>query len=149
MVISSIQSAYSPQSISSVKAIADHSGNVVPGRHQQDTISISTAGKATEIMSRYDLTRISASDAVSLSEELYQSGVISFQQHSFLSFQPELGKADNVPAGWINQNADAPRNLIAEWEKELSLKESFGADERSLKSTRQMVDLLHYLDSLG
>ncbi|AJQ92982.1 hypothetical protein [Gynuella sunshinyii] len=149
MAISGIQSGYSAQNVSTVKTIADRSGNVVPVRQQQDTVSISTTGKATEIMSRYDLTQISANDAVSLSDELYQSGVISFQQHSFLSFQPELGKADNVPAGWTNGNADAPGNLIADWENELSLKQSFGADETSLQSTQQMVDLLHYLDSLG
>ncbi|WP_428241478.1 hypothetical protein [Gynuella sp.] len=149
MAISAVQSGYNPQNVSTVKTIADRPGNVVPVSRQQDSVSISTVGKATEIMSRYDLTQISANDAVSLSDELYQSGVISFQQHSFLSFQPELGKADNVPDGWVTGNADAPGNLIADWENELSLKQRFGADENSLKSTRQVVDLLHYLDSLG
>ena len=49
-----------------------------------------SANTVKKVLANYDITNSTPGQMSELSQELYDNGVISFQQHTFLSFQPEL-----------------------------------------------------------
>lgn len=96
------------------------------------------------IARKYDVRSMSPREMSTMSQTLYQSGAISFQDHALLSFQPELGTGF---IGAVNQ-ADTPKDFIAHWEQQLKIHEQHG-EESFAKNDRRILNILGNLDALS
>lgn len=81
-----------------------------------------------------------------MSQELYQSGAISPQEHVLLSFQPELNpESSKTLAGAYAP--DAPKDFIAQWEAQLRIHKSMG-EANFAKNDQRILSILHNLAAL-
>jgi hypothetical protein len=124
----------SPLSAKEVKSVSSGS----------EKTNFETAESLLGIAKKYNIRNMSPREMSQMSQELYQGGAISFQDHAFLSFQPELGFS---PSSTVGQ-ADMPKDFIAHWEQQLKLHEQQG--ERSFaENDRRLLNILNNLDVLA
>jgi len=82
-----------------------------------------------------------------MSQELYQSGAITFQDHALLSFQPELSPEFNKMLPGPFGKPDAPRDFIAQWEAQLRAHEEMG-EVNFAKNDQRILNILGNLAAL-
>lgn len=124
-------------------------GNTLPSGINSD-IQISDKGKSFQtlaqgIMQKYDLNNITPRDMATMSSELYSSGVISFEEHAMISFQPELNTSQPAKFG----SPDTPRDFIQDWESRLELQKQYRAPKEFIEKTEHTLNLLKNLNSLS
>ena len=86
------------------------------------TTDFKTSESLSTLANKYDVRNMSPREMSEMSQNLYKGGVISFQDHALLSFQPELGDNSFGP----NSQADTPKDFIAHWERQLHIHEQLG-----------------------
>jgi len=142
----SVLQASLPQSIKSnlhsSPLISENTGNV----------EISEKGKslpsAKDIMSRYDVNNISPREMSNMSLELHLEGIISFEEHALMSFQPELNEEQYNRITGNHAHPDDSRNFIDEWESKLKTQKKSGAPYEFIQKTENILALLNNLSSL-
>ena len=142
----SVLQASLPQSIKSnlhsSPLISENTGNV----------EISEKGKslpsAKDIMSRYDVNNISPREMSNMSLELHLEGVVSFEEHALMSFQPELNQEQYNKVTGNHANPDISRDFMVEWENRLKTQKQSGAPQEFIKKTENIVALLKNLNDL-
>lgn len=113
-----------------------------------DTADLRSSATASRIAANYDVRNISPRDMAKMSLELYQAGVISFKDHSFLSFQPELNTEYDETIGRLTGTVarpDEPQDFVAVWEGHLKDQETRGADREMIEQTRRMLSIVQNL----
>ncbi len=113
-----------------------------------DTADLGSSAAASRIAANYDVRNISPREMAKMSLELYQSGVISFKDHSFLSFQPELNPEYDETIGRLTGTVarpDEPQDFVAVWEGHLKDQETRGTDREMIEQTRRMLSLVQNL----
>jgi len=117
-----------------------------------DTVEISEKGKslssAKDIMSSYDVNNISPRKMSSMSLELHLEGVVSFEEHALMSFQPELNQEQYNKVTGNHANPDISRDFMVEWENRLKTQKQSGAPQEFIKKTENIVALLKNLNDL-
>lgn len=117
-----------------------------------DTVEISEKGKsissAKGIMSRYDINNISPREMSNMSLELHLEGVISFEEHALMSFQPELNQEQYNKITGNHANPDISRDFIDEWENKLETQKKSGAPQEFIKKAEDILALLKNLNDL-
>ena len=117
-----------------------------------DAMQISEEGKsfssASEIMSHYDVNNVSPREMSRMSSELYSEGIISFEEHGLMSFQPELNQEQYKKVTGNQANPDSPRDFISEWENRLTTQKKSGAPQEFIKKTENILALLNNLHDL-
>ena len=104
-------------------------------------INIEPAKSLADVARKYDVRNMSPREMAAMSQELYQSGAVSFQDHALLSFQPELSpESNNILAG-IPGTSDVPKDFIAQWETQLRIHEKMG-EVNFAKNDRRMLNIL-------
>ncbi|MCW9036199.1 MAG: hypothetical protein OQK35_07380 [Alphaproteobacteria bacterium] len=71
----------------------------------------------------YDVRNISPRDTSELSMDLYIEGVLNWEEHEMLAFQPELHPDYNATIGALTgkeAEPDKPRDIVKEWGEKLS-----------------------------
>lgn len=110
-------------------------------------VNVESARSLAGLAGQYDVRNMSPREMATMSQTLYENGAISFQDHAFLSFQPELGpEFDKTPAG-TSGNADAPKDFIAQWTTQLQAHESLGQASFA-KNDQRMLNILGNLAAL-
>ncbi len=107
-------------------------------------IDLETAESLSDIAKKYNIRNMSPREMSEMSQELYQGGTISFQDHALLSFQPELG----FNSSEATNQADKPKDFIAHWEQQLKLHEQQG-ESSFAKNDRRMLNILSNLDAIA
>ena len=98
------------------------------------------------IVRKYDILNMSPQEMSDMSQELYQKGTISFQDHALLSFQSELG-SDST--GDISQaNPHPSKDFISHGEEQLKFQEQQGGGSFS-KNDRGILNILGDLDAIA
>ncbi|HEY3433452.1 MAG TPA: hypothetical protein VGK09_13000 [Rhodocyclaceae bacterium] len=110
-------------------------------------VDVSTSQSLADIAKKYDVRNMSPQEMATMSQELYQSGTISFQDHALLSFQPELSPQANQVLPGLGDQADTPKDFIAQWETQLQTHEKLG-DVTSTKNDQRMLNILGNLAAL-
>ncbi len=108
-------------------------------------------GTASDIAKKYDVENISPRDMATMSQILYDSGMISFQNHALLSFQPELNPDFDSTIGKMTDTIgqpDAPINFLKEWKDRLEQEIKDGYPEHMIKNTKEVVSILDNFDAL-
>jgi len=134
--------------------LTDTKGKSMSAPNLADSVEISNKSKVLldigkEIMSGYDLRNASPKNMNQLSSELYSSGLIPFETHSLISFQPELNSDQYYNLHGELPLPDRPRDFITDWEEKLAFQEKTLANPEFTKKTRQILSLLTNLDSLS
>jgi len=112
-----------------------------------DVVNLGTAQSLTDVARKYDVRNMSPREMAAMSQTLYQSGAISFQDHALLSFQPDLGSDFNPTLAAPPGQADAPRDLMAQWAAQLQAHEQQG-DANFAKNDQRMLNILGNLAAL-
>jgi len=143
----------SPAAISAAKQSNSGQSSPLSGVRDDATaansvaVNFETSRSLAGIAKEYDVRNMSPRGMAAMSQKLYQSGAISFQDHALLSFQPELSpEFSKTPLGHHGK-PDGPRDFIAQWEMQLQIHEKRG-DIRFSKIDRRMLNILGNLAAL-
>lgn len=109
-------------------------------------VALGTATSLADVAKKYDVQNMSPREMAAMSQELYQAGALSFQDHALLSFQPELGPQYQNLSGQPG-NPDAPRDFIAQWNEQLQIHEKNG-EMSFVKNDYRILNILGNLASL-
>ncbi len=105
----------------------------------------------SDIAKKYDVKNISPRDMATMSSHLYDGGMISFENHALLSFQPELNQDFNRTIGQFTNTTgqpDAKRDFLGEWSDRLEQEIRDGYPAHMIKNTKQVVSILENMDAL-
>lgn len=122
-------------------------GRVVAAESRSAVVNVATARSLSDVASQYDVRGMSPQDMAAMSQTLYDSGAISFQDHALLSFQPELSPQFGKMAPSASGNPDTPRDFIAQWEAQLQIHDKLG-DVGFAKNDQRMLNILGNLAAL-
>ncbi|MFZ2854616.1 MAG: hypothetical protein WAZ34_10980 [Rhodocyclaceae bacterium] len=142
-----------PLRASPLAAISDRQRRPVLGAQAKATetdsapVNVETARSLAGKTGQYDVRNMSPRNMAALSQALYQDGAISFQDHALLSFQPELSPEFNKMLAGTPDNADAPKDFIAQWTTQLQVHESLGQTSFA-KNDQRMLNILGNLAAL-
>ncbi len=106
-----------------------------------DVVSISPVWR--EVASRIDPRNASPLEMIKLSQTLYDAGVITFEDHINLSFQPEV----NADEG-DNEAARTTKDFVALWQDKQNTALRQGADRAELEDLQRIQAVLGYIDSI-
>ncbi|HJV76089.1 MAG TPA: hypothetical protein VJ654_17845 [Noviherbaspirillum sp.] len=109
-------------------------------------VALGTATSLADVAKKYDVQNMSPREMAAMSQELYQAGAISFQDHALLSFQPEFGPQYKNLAGQPG-NLDTPRDFIAQWNEQLQIHKKNG-EMSFVKNDYRILNILGNLASL-
>jgi hypothetical protein len=127
---------------------------VEPAPRREPTISAIEKSETTEHRPRQNGGRInvralSSRQMVDISMDLYVGGVISWDEHAVLAFQPELHPDYERTIGALTGEAaapDRPRNFINQWEQRLSFDRKHNTDNPDIVArTERIVTVLRQL----
>lgn len=111
----------------------------------------SMTGELRGIAARYNLQAISPREMVDLSAELYESGYLTSDQHTDLSFQPEMMPNFDVTIGALTgkrTEPDRPRNYAEVWRQRLKFEKTHAANaEHIIVRTQKILALLEKIES--
>ncbi|MFD2111495.1 hypothetical protein [Thiorhodococcus fuscus] len=110
----------------------------------EDTTNLESADSLSRIAQKYNVRNISPREMSVMSQDLYQGGFISFQDHALLSFQPDLG--DGYPGA--TNRPETPKDFIAHWEQQLKMHEQQGELSFAEKD-RKILNILGNLDAIS
>lgn len=98
-----------------------------------------------------NVRNLSPRDMAELSLNLYANGILNWEEHEMLSFQPDLNPAFNDTVGALTgemAEPDQPRDYLDIWEKRLDFERKYNPENRdSLRNSRQIVLVLRRLAS--
>jgi hypothetical protein len=119
----------------------------------KDTVELSDKSQAfnksaKQIMSHYNIREASPREMASLSAELHSSGILSFDSHALLSFQPELNAEQFNKIMGETAEPDRTRDFILDWEEKLAIQKKSGAPSEFIQRTEQILSTLNHLQSL-
>lgn len=99
---------------------------------------------------RFQVRAMTPGQMTDLSLELYVAGALTWDQHSLLSFQPELQPDFNRTIGaltgqWAEPNK--PRDFVEHWNERLQFElRHRGADDPVIADTRRITQVLGQID---
>lgn len=107
-------------------------------------------GPLAEILNGLDVRAISPRQMANLSQDLYAAGVISWDEHSMLAYQPELQPQYDRTIGALTgepADPDRPRDFVSLWEDRLAFAERHNpADHRQIQTSRHVLAVLKQID---
>ena len=96
-----------------------------------------------------DVRNMSPREMAELSLDLYANGILNWEEHEMLSFQPELNPAFKDTVGALTGEIAEPdrnRDYLELWEKRLDFERKYNPENQdSLLNTRQIVSVLRRL----
>lgn len=110
-------------------------------------VNLGTAASLADIAKKYDVRNMSPREMAAMSQELYQVGSISFQDHALLSFQPELGPEYSKTLTGCPGKPDTPRDFMAQWNTQLKVHKKSG-DTAFIRNDERILNLFGNLASL-
>lgn len=110
-------------------------------------VDVETALSLAGVSRKYDVRNVSPREMAAMSQELYQGGAISFQDHALLSFQPELSPEFNKIFPGRPGKPDTPRDFIAQWETQLQTDEK-RSDKNASKNDQRIQNIIGNLAAL-
>ena len=121
--------------------------SVIPGSEKTEKTDVRTG----PVVPSVDVRNMSPRDMAELSLDLYANGILNWEEHEMLSFQPELNPAFNDTVGALTGETaepDRPRDYLALWEKRLDFERKYNPENtESLRKSRQIVQVLQRLAS--
>lgn len=109
----------------------------------RDNVSISDAW--LRVSRDIDVKNATPREIISLSSQLYKAGVISYDDHINLSFQPEVNldsPKESMPF------SHEQKDYIALWQSKQENVIRFGGDRTQIEDTHRIQAILNYVDSL-
>lgn len=98
-----------------------------------------------------DIRQMSPRKMTELSMDLYVAGIIEWEEHEMLSFQPELHPTYDKTIGALTgepAQPDHPKDFIEEWEKRLAFQRRFNPDNvRRIRRTEHIYNVLNQIDA--
>lgn len=137
-----------PQEISEGKALSVSKEVVANQEIDISRKAMIFVNKGQEVMSRYNIEHASPREIADMSLELYEGNVISFEEHSRLSFQTELHREQYQEMYGEAPQPDNPRDYIVEWQNKLDSQRASGTPREFTLKTVDMIGLLNNLQSL-
>lgn len=99
-----------------------------------------------EVIPKVDVRNMSPRQAADLSMDLYVAGILPWEEHAMLSFQPELHPDFERTIGALTgQKAepDRPRDFVALWDDRLAFERKYNAaDTKRIERTQRIVTVL-------
>lgn len=129
------------------KAPALRRGELVPVSPVRDEGG--TGPHLQPVVPDLDVRNLSPREIAELSLDLYANGILSWEEHAMLAFQPELNPAFNDTVGALTGETAEPdrsRDYLDIWEKRLDFERRHNPENTdSLRNTRQIVQVLRRL----
>ncbi len=114
-----------------------------PDVSHADNISISDVWQ--KVARDIDVTDANPREIIALSNQLYKAGVISYDDHINLSFQPEVNLDTPTESKPFSHER---KNYIALWQSKQENVIRFGGDRHQIEDTHRIQAILTYVDSL-
>lgn len=95
-----------------------------------------------DLSSRYNVRRLSPRQMISLSRELFNIGLINYDQHAILCVHPETNPRFKPQPG---RGADVPRDFVTYWENRLNEQVLYGTPQ-GVEDVQDILILLARLD---
>ena len=99
----------------------------------------------------YDVRHMSPRQMVELSQDLYVSGVINFDEYATLAYQPELQPDYNQTIGALTGEPAEPdrrRDFVGYWEERLTFEQKYNTiDSKDVAVSQRIVDVLRSLET--
>ena len=108
-------------------------------------VKLSSSDQVQGLAQEYDVRNMSPKQMSQMSQQLFDSGLISFEDHALLSFQPEMNyETQQILPG----NPEQPKDFIQQWEeqRQFHLKEG---NHNFAQKDQKMLNLLQNLESLN
>ena len=106
-------------------------------------------GEARSIMRGHDLTQISPIQLLELSNELFQSNLIGFEDFATIALQPELNPGQYLKDRGAPPNPVLPKNIIQDFHDQLALEKAKKSPQLLVQKLEQTTSLLENLQSLN
>jgi len=133
------QDSMRTQRLKSEKAETVTSQDISP----KDSVSLSEVW--ARVARDIDVTDANPREIIALSSQLYKAGVISYDDHINLSFQPEV----NLDTPETSKPFSHERkNYIALWQSKQENVIRFGGDRNQIEDTHRIQTILRFVDSL-
>ena len=120
---------------------------LVPGEGVVDTSDTHPG----PLIPNVDVRALSAREMSDLSFELYANGILSWEEHELLAFQPELNPAYDSTVGALTgetADPDAPKDHLSVWEDRFAFEKKYNPENRDrLYAVRQIVAVLRQLSA--
>jgi hypothetical protein len=104
-----------------------------------------------DLLPNVDVRRMSPREAAELSMDLYIAGVLPYEEHAMLAFQPELHPDFEATVGALTgQKAepDRSRDFVAIWDERLDFERKYNIqDTKLIERTQHIVTVLRQIDS--
>lgn len=98
-----------------------------------------------------DVRQMSPRKMAHLSMDLYVAGIIEWEEHEMLAFQPELHPDYNKSIGALTgepAKPDHPKDFIEEWERRLTFQRRYNPDNfRRLRRTEHIKNILNQINA--
>lgn len=144
--IATLTAISAAKEVGAARSLPASANRVATTGSTSEVVNVGTAKSLTDVAKKYDVRGMSPRDMAAMSQELYQGGAISFQDHALLSFQPELNPEFNTTLAGTS-DPDAPRDFIAQWETQLRIHENLG-EVNFAKNDQRMLNILGNLAAL-
>ena len=115
-------------------------------REDRNSDHIAVAGIWREVARNIDVREANPREIISLSSQLFEAGVISYDDHMDLSFQPEVNP-DSNEASSVPFNHDK-KDYIDLWQRKEQNVIRSGGDRNQIEDTHRIQAILAYVDSL-
>lgn len=125
------------------KALLDNASTVA--ERKSVTVSLKGSEQIQNLAIEYDVRNLTPRDMSELSQQLFDQGLIEFDEHALLSFQPEM----NFDTQQVTQgNPDQPKDFIAQWQEQKRLHLDQGNHGFAQKD-QKILNVLMNIESLG
>lgn len=98
-----------------------------------------------------DVTQMSPRKMVQMSMDLYIAGLIEWEEHEMMSFQPELHPDYDKTIGALTgepARPDHPKNFLEEWEGRLTFQRRYNPGKaRRIRRTEHIYNILHQISA--
>lgn len=109
----------------------------------KDTVAISDVWR--RVASDIDVTNATPREMMTLSSALYTAGVISYDDHINLSFQPEVNLDSPLESSPFSFER---KDYISQWQNKQDNVIRSGGDRYQIEETHRIQAILTYVDSL-
>ncbi len=103
---------------------------------------------AADVMQGHDLTNISQHDLDNLTDNLYQSNVLTSQEYASLSFFGEqVFNSEAANDTYLQIDKNQPQNMIEKWQEKLDQLREMRAKPIAIQQAVRMVNVLQNLQA--
>jgi len=141
-----VHELYQRPEVAGVSRKPKQASDQLPAQAKQSVqVSLSSSDQVQNLAQEYNVRQMTPKDMSQMSQQLFDSGLIEFEDHALLSFQPTMNYQTQQV---LPSDADQPRDFIEQWEAQKAMHLSQGHQSFAQKD-QKIINILKNLESLS